>query len=67
MECLSKTQKRKSNSDDDFDVTSLKQKKSRSSGTDTVAYLKVKTEKNFELRAEELKLKREQLDMEKQR
>ena len=67
MECLSKTQKRKSNSDDDFDVTSLKQKKSRSSGTDTVAYLKVKTEKNFELRAEELKFKREQLDMEKQR
>ena len=67
MECLSETQKRKSNSDDDFDVTSLKQKKSRSSGTDTVAYLKVKTEKNFELRAEESKLKREQLDMEKQR
>ena len=67
MEHLSETQKRRSNSDDDFDVTSPKQKKSRSSGTDTIAYLREKTEKDFELRAEELKLKREQLDMEKQR
>ena len=45
MECLSKTQKRRSNSDD---VTSLKQKKSRSSGTDTIAHLREKTEKDFE-------------------
>ena len=67
MERLSETQKKRSNSDDDFDVTSPKQKKSRSSGTDTIAYLREKTEKDFELRAGELKLKREQLDMEKQR
>ena len=67
MERLSETQKRRSNSDDNFDVTSTKQKKSRCSGTDTIAYLREKTEKDFELRAEELKLKREQLDMEKQR
>ena len=55
------------NSDDNFDVTWPKQKKYRNSGTDTIAYLREKTEKDFELRAEELKLKREQLDMEKQR
>ena len=56
VECLSKTQKRRSNSDD---VTSLKQKKSRSSGTDTIAHLREKTEKDFELRAKELKFKKE--------
>ena len=67
MERLSETQKRRSNSDNDFELTSPKQKKSRSSGTDTTAYLREKTEKDFKLRAEELKLKREQLDMEKQR
>ena len=65
MKRLSETHKRRSNSDDDFDVTSPKQKKSRSSGTDTIAYLREKTEKDFELRAEELKLKRQQLDVEK--
>ena len=40
MDGLSETQKRRrniSNLDDDFDVTSLKHKKSRSSGTDTIA------------------------------
>ena len=45
----------KKNSDDNFDVTWPKQKKSRNSGTDTIAYLREKTEKDFELRAEELK------------
>ena len=39
----------------------------RSSGTDTVAYWTEETEKDFELRAEKLKLKKEQLSMEKQR
>ena len=40
MDGLSGTQKRRrniSNLDDDFDVTSPKHKKSRSSGTDTIA------------------------------
>ena len=50
-----------------FYVTSPKWKKSRSSGTDTIAYLRQKTEKDFEWRAEDLKLNGEQLDMEKQR
>ena len=45
MEHLSETQKRRSNNDDDFDVISPKQKKSRSSGTDTIAQLREKTEK----------------------
>ena len=67
MEGLSETQKRSSNSDNDFDVISRKQKKSRSSGTDTIAYLREKTEKDLELRAVELKFKTHQLDMEKQR
>ena len=58
MERLSETQTRRSNSDDDFDVTAPKQKKSRSSGTDTIKFLRVKREKDFELRAEELKLKK---------
>ena len=48
MERLSQTQKRRSNSDDDFDITSPKQKKSISSGTDTIVYLRQKTEKDFE-------------------
>ena len=67
MERLAETQKRRSNSDDDFDVTSPKQKKSRNSGTDNIEFLREKTEKDFELRVEELKLKKQQLDMEKQR
>ena len=67
MERLSETHQRRSNSDDDFNVTSPKQKECRSLGTDTISCLREKTEKDFELRAEELKLKREQLDMEKQR
>ena len=48
MERLSQTQKRRSNSDDDIDITSPKQKKSVSSGTDTIVYLRQKTEKDFE-------------------
>ena len=57
----------RSNSDNDFDVTSSNQKKSRRSGTDTIVYLREKTVKDFELRVEELRLKRQQLDLEKQR
>ena len=57
----------RSNSDNDFDVTSSNQRKSRSSGTDTIVYLREKTVKDFELRVEELRLKRQQLDLEKQR
>ena len=67
MERLSETRKGRSNSDNDFDVISRKQKKWRSSGTDTIAYLREKTEKDLELRAEKLKLKTRQLNMEKQR
>ena len=66
MERLSGTQIR-SNSDHDFDVTSPKQQKSKTSGTDGIAYLREETEKDFELKVEELKLKRQQLDLEKQR
>ena len=51
MERLSETQKRRSNSDNDFELTSPKQKKSRSSGTDTIAYLREKTEKDFKLKS----------------
>ena len=50
MERLSETQKRRSNSDNDFELTSPKQKKFRSSGTDTIAYLREKTEKDFKLK-----------------
>ena len=53
MERFSEIQERRS-SDDDFDVTSPNQKKSRISGTD-----REKTKKDFELRAEKFKLKRE--------
>ena len=38
MEFLSETPKRRSDSHDDFDVTSPKEKKSRSLGTDTITY-----------------------------
>ena len=55
MERFSETQERRS-SDDDFDVNSPKQKKSRISGTD-----REKTKKDFELRAEKFKLKRESI------
>ena len=64
-ERLSETQKRRSNSDDDFDATSTKQKLTRSKGSGTIAYLRGKTEKDFELRAKELKLKTGKLDMKK--
>ena len=50
IESLWKTQKRRSKSDDDFDVTSLKEKKSSSLGTDTIAYLEDKREKIFRIK-----------------
>ena len=37
---LSETQKRRNDNNDDFNVTSSKQKTSRSSGADTIAYLR---------------------------
>ena len=61
MECLSETQKRRGNGDDDFDITSPKQRKSRSSATDTIANVRERKEKDFKSRHEELKLKREYL------
>ena len=39
----------------------------RSSGGDTVAYLREKVRRNFKLREEELKLIREELELNKQR
>ena len=38
----------------------------RSSGGDTIVYLREKAEKDFKLREEEFKLKREQLKLNKQ-
>ena len=45
----------------------LSEKKMRSSGGDTIAYLRGKAEKEFKLREEELKLRRGELELNKQR
>ena len=50
IEFLWKTQKRRSKSDDDFDVTSLKEKRSSSLGTDTITFLENKREKIFRIK-----------------
>ena len=63
MERLSETRKRlKSDTSDDDYV----EKKRRSSGTDTIAYLREKSERDFQLREEEMRLKREELDQSKE-
>ena len=65
MERLSETKKRQI--DDESDDSSPKTKKSRSSGSDTVAYLRDKTEKDFCLRGEELALRKAELELNKSR
>ena len=65
MERLSETKKRQNDSESD-DI-SPKTKKSRSSGSDTVAYLRDKTDKDFVLRGEELSLRKEELELNKSR
>ena len=65
MERLSETKKQdKMILSDDI---SPKTNKSRSSGSDTVAYLRDKTDKDFVLRGEELSLRKEELELNKSR
>ena len=65
VERLSETKKRQNDSESD-DI-SPKTKKSRSSGSDTVAYLRDKTDKDFVLRGEEISLRKEELELNKSR
>ena len=64
MERLSETKKREAlQTTDDSPPT----KKARSSGGDTVAYLRDKTEKDFQLQAEENELRRQELELNRAR
>ena len=65
MERLSETKERlKNNGVDDEGV---EKKRYRSSGNDTISYLREKSERDFKLREEELLLKRQELEQHKER
>ena len=63
METYCETRKRSSSIDDD---ESPKSKRSRGSGSETVAFLKSKAEQDAELRQVELKLKKDEIDVQRQ-
>ena len=62
LERLSETRKR-----DNTDIATTDDKRRRSSGGDTISYLREKSEKDFQLREEELRLRREELELNKAR
>ena len=61
-ERLSESLKRKEK-DSDGDGTSPTQKKRRSSGGDTIAFLREKSEREFQLREREMELRRQELEL----
>ena len=66
LERLSETRKREAQ-DSASSCSSHNEKRRRSSSGDTIAYLREKSEKDFQLREAELKLRREELEMNKSR
>ena len=62
MERLSETRKREGAESS----SKSSEKKMRSSGGDTISYLREKAEKDFKLSGEELNLRREELELNKQ-
>ena len=66
LERLSETRKRNAQ-DSASGCNSHDEKRRRSSGGDTIAYLREKSEKDFQLREAESKLRREELEMNKSR
>ena len=64
MERLSETKKRQAEETSEEEITP---KRNRSSGGDTISYLREKSEKDFKLREEELRLRREELEVTKAR
>ena len=63
METYCETRKRSSSGDDE---ESPKSKRSRSSGSETIAFLKSKADQDNELRKSELELKRSEIDLQKE-
>ena len=66
LERLSETRKREAR-DSASGCSSHDEKRRRSSGGDTIAYLREKSENDFQLREAESKLRREELEMNKSR
>ena len=66
LERLSETRKREAE-DQAWSCSSHNEKRCRSSGSDAIAYLWEKSEKYFQLREAELKLRREELELKKSR
>ena len=64
LERLSETRKREAQ---DSACSSHDERRRRSSGGDTIAYLREKSENDFQLREAESKLRREELEMNKSR
>ena len=62
-----KLKKRQQEKSDTEDVEEVTPKRKRSSGGDTISYLREKSEKDLQLREEELKLRREELSLNKAR
>ena len=66
LESLSESRKREAQ-DSTSTCSSHNEKRRRSSGGDTIAYLREKSGKDFQLREAELKLCREELELNKSR
>ena len=66
LESLSESRKREAQ-DSTSSCSSHNEKRRRSSGGDTIAYLREKSGKDFQLREAELKLCREELELNKSR
>ena len=67
VERLSETRKREAHNNPAGCSSSNDEKKRRSSGGDTIAYLREKSEKDFQLRESELELRRKELELNKAR
>ena len=63
LETFSETRKRSSSTDQDDE--SPKSRRSRSNGSETVAFLKVKAEKDADLRQEEIRLKSDEIQLQR--
>ena len=66
MERLSETPRREAQ-DSASNCSSRNETRRRSASSDTIAYLQEKCEKDFQVREDELKLRREELELKKSR
>ena len=63
IERLSETRKRKEESSDNEEVSPQRQKRHRSSGGDTIAFLRERSERKFQLKEKELKIRQQEVEV----